>query len=572
MNLAYFREIIALMGKFSNRLPIVLIFGVILGIIDILGLGLVAQFVGAILGGSENNIPQLSYLSGISASGHFTGALLVLIFLMRACLGISSYWYINNISGKIEANLKSELLLHYQQMPYEDRIKRGEAELVNAINLWATQYGRFVLIPLARFISDSLIGLMILIFLAYASFISLLTFCGLIGFVALIYDLTLKKRGQTYAKIFRSMSTQVVSDVQQGLEGYKEIHAFELEDFFQKRIRTSTDRMCSALAKANTISQSPRFIIEAVVVLFVVVSLYMSRHSPSQTTALLPVLAMFAVGGIRIVGLATLASSIVFNLRLYRPIVKQLAADHAKSSINYHRDTVTKKNIKFEKLEVSDLTFAYRASFHPILNNVSFACTAGENLAIVGSSGCGKTTLVDLLLGIIQPGTGSIQVICEGGDNRSNLVGIATYLSQTTFLLNDSLRRNIALGSEDADIDDARVIAALNKAKLMPFTANLDMLLGDRGGKISGGQRQRVALARAFYLNRNVLILDEATNALDLQTETEIIKDLLALRNEITLIVVTHRPEIAKLFSRRLIFSEGKLTHSSSEEKLAYSS
>lgn len=553
----YIRQIISLMGKYSSRVPVLLAFGVLLGCIDIFGLGLVAQFVGSILGGTDNTIPALPYFSLTGDSGQLVGMLLVFIFIIRAILGVISYWYINSVSGKVEANLKANLLLHYQQMPYEERMKRGEAELVNAINLWATQYGRFVLIPLARFTSDALIGLMILAFLAYASFVSLLIFCVLIGFVAVVYDLTLKKRGQTYARIFRSMSTQVVSDVQQGLEGYKEIRSFELENFFQKRIQESADTMCSALAKANTISQSPRLIIEAVVVLFVVVSLYMSQQSLSQTTGLLPILAMFAVGGIRIVSLTSLASSIVFNLRLYKPVVTQLAADYAQAT-NTHLQT-TAQNGQFEQLDVNGLHFTYRNAVRAALHDISFRCKAGENLAIVGPSGSGKTTLVDLLLGILAPTSGSISVRCSDG-TRANLVGVASYLSQTTFILNDTLRRNVALGLPDTAIDDARVIAALQKAKLPQFanTHSLDMPLGDRGGKISGGQRQRVALARAFYLGRNVLILDEATNALDLATETEIVKDLLDLKNEITLIAITHRPEIAKLFTRKLELADGR--------------
>lgn len=553
----YVRQIILLMGRYSKRVPLLLVFGVILGAIDILGLGLVAQFLGAVLGGSINPVSNM-FVNGLElVPVEVIGVSLIFVFSLRACLGAYSYWYINNISGKVEAALKARLLLHYQRMPYERRIARGESDLLNAINLWTTQYVRFVLVPLARLVSELLISLMVFIFLAKISFIFLVSFCTLIGFVALAYDLALKRRGQAYAKIFRRLSTQVVADVQQGLEGFKEIRAFRLERYFQQRIFASAKEMCSALAKANTISQSPRLIIEAVVVSFVVASLFMTQNMSARATDALPVLAMFAVAGMRVVSLASLASSIVFNLRLYRPVVAQLVEDHtvavSENEINDGRSLGD-----FKVLEVVNLGFTYLNAAKPALQGISFSCESGEHLVIVGPSGSGKTTLIDLLLGILKPTSGNINVLCSESA-QPTFVGLASYLSQNTFILNDSLRRNVALGLTDEEIDDARVISALLKAKLPQF-ANaefLDLSLGDRGCRISGGQRQRVALARAFYLGRNVLILDEATNALDLETETEIVKDLLDLRNEITLIAITHRPEIAKLFARKLSLVDG---------------
>lgn len=559
--LRYIRTIISLMGKHSRQLPILLGFGIVLGIIDILGLGFVAQFVSVVLGGGAK--PAISIplaFDTFAASGYILGGLLVVIFLVRAALGVLSFWYINSVAGRVEADLKATLLLDYQRMAYETRVARGESELVNAINLWTSQYVRVVLLPFARSMSEALIGIMILMFLGYASLTSLLLFALLIGTVGVVYDISLRRRGQNYAKTFRAISTQVVSDVQQGLEGYKEIRVFGLEEFFQKRIKSSADIMCSALAKANTISQSPRLIIEAVVVVFVVASLYFAGAALGDTTHLLPVLAMFAVGGMRIVSLASLVSSTIFNLRLYRPMVTQLAADYAQASLSVHKGGVLHDR-RLVQIEVDGLDFSYRNAPRRALQNISFRCLAGENLAIVGPSGSGKTTLIDLLLGILEPTSGAINVHCVGGVQHT-LVGVASYLPQTTFILNDSLRRNVALGLADEEVDDARVISALQKAKLPQFanTQSLDMSLGDRGCRISGGQRQRVALARAFYLGRNVLILDEATNALDLETETEIVKDLLDLRNEITLIAITHRPEIAKLFARKLMLVDGMLS------------
>lgn len=552
----YIQKIYLLMGACSNRAPGLIFFGVILGLIDIFGLGLIAQLVGFAVATPTTGLPQIPFLHGAVFQFHTLSILLLFAFALRAILGIYSSWYINSTSAKVEVDIKSKLLNIYQQMPYEERLGRGEAELVTAINLWSTQYVRFILNPLSRLFSDALISSIIIVFLAYSSITYLLIFCISIFVFAWLYDVLLKRRGQNYAKIYHGRSSQVVSDVQQGLEGYKEIVSLGLNRFFHERIQESATHMTISWAKSHTIGQSPRLVLDVALVFFLVLGLFVNSLDKTSGHNPLPILAMFAIGGMRIMSLASLASSTIFNLRLYRPAVDQLTEDLSHQCAKDPSKINERSN--FESLLVSNISFQYQSALRPALSSVSFACHKGESLAIIGSSGSGKTTLVDLLLGILEPSSGSIKVQ-YANEIRKDMLGLASYLSQTPFILNDSLRRNIALGILDQDIDDALVIAALQKAKL-PHLANIDalgMALGDRGAKLSGGQRQRVILARAFYLGRKVLILDEATNALDLDTETEIVKDLLALDGDTTVIAITHRPEIAALFPRKIMLHNG---------------
>jgi len=258
--------------------------------------------------------------------------------------------------------------------------------------------------------------------------------------------------------------------------------------------------------------------------------------------------------------LVSLATTTISNLRLYRGVVTQLAEDlRGDMALDTAPPTAPSAG-EFVSLETSALSFTYEGSTHPALRGTSFTLRSGDALAIIGESGAGKTTLVDLLLGILHPTSGSIRVtITQNGITRQqdNFMGVACYLSQNAFVLNDSLRRNVALGVADADIDDAKIIAALRKAKLADYAKpeRLGDMMGDRGARLSGGQRQRVVLARAFYHGHKVMILDEATNAIDLPTEIEIVNDLLAMQPEITLITITHRPEIAKLCPHSLNLS-----------------
>lgn len=544
------------MGASRKRAFDLIFFGAILGFVDILGLSLIYRLVGVSLGSPRKVLPQIAFLHGVTVPLHILCFLVLIAYVLRAIIGIYSSWYINSTSARVETNIKSQLLAIYQEMPYEDRLYRGEAELATAINIWSTQYARFILNPLSRLIPDILIGLIIIAFLAYSSPVYFLLFSITILTFAWLYDLLLKQRGQNYASKYHIYSSQVVSDVQQGLEGYKEIFSLRLNRFFSERIRESANMMTLSWAKSHTIGQSPRLVLDISLILFFVLCFFVSYslRLPGQNP--LPTLATFSIGGMRILSVASLASSTIFNLRLYKPAVDHLAEDlsHKGKSLpgNYNKIS------QFESLQVDNLFFQYKSTSRPVLSGISFECKKGESLAIVGSSGSGKTTLVDLLLGVLSPSSGSI-IVRYNNSVRKDLLGLASYLPQTPFILNDSLRRNIAIGLLDHDIDDFRVIEALRKAKL-PHLANPDALsgsLGDRGAKLSGGQRQRVALARAFYFDRKVLILDEATNALDLATETEIVRDLIALDTDITLIVITHRPDIASLLNRTIILHNG---------------
>jgi ATP-binding cassette, subfamily B, bacterial len=226
------------------------------------------------------------------------------------------------------------------------------------------------------------------------------------------------------------------------------------------------------------------------------------------------------------------------------------------------------------EVEFDDVRFAYPGRPKlPTLNGISFRAAPGETIAIVGPSGAGKSTLVDLLLGLLEPTAGRITV--DGRDIVSALgswqrhIG---YVPQEPFLLDDTIRRNVAFGIADAEVDDRRVTTALRRAQLGEFVAGLrdglDTLLGERGTRLSGGQRQRVAIARALYHDPEVLVFDEATSALDTTTERELIDSLEALRGVKTLVVIAHRLSTVRRCDRLALLRDGRLAAVGSYDEL----
>jgi ATP-binding cassette subfamily C protein len=207
------------------------------------------------------------------------------------------------------------------------------------------------------------------------------------------------------------------------------------------------------------------------------------------------------------------------------------------------------------------LGFRYFSGGDYVLKDIDLNFKQGEYILLLGNSGSGKSTLLDLFLGILKPTKGTILI----NDDISipNLADFSSYIPQEIFLIDDTILKNIAIGENESEIDINKVNAAIKNSRLDSYVNSLPMGLnsriGDRGAQLSGGQRQRIALARAFYSNKQIIFLDEATSAIDLQTETEILNELLSMKGRITLFVVSHRSEISSYFDKVFLLENGSV-------------
>ena len=209
---------------------------------------------------------------------------------------------------------------------------------------------------------------------------------------------------------------------------------------------------------------------------------------------------------------------------------------------------------------------------HNALHNISIEIKSGDSIGIIGVSGSGKTTLIDTLLGLLAPQDGKIFYNNNlMADSLKEWRSQVAYLPQQVFLIDNTLRHNVALGLEDNEIDDDALHKALHKAQLSGLIDQLEQgvntMIGENGVRLSGGQRQRIALARAFYHNRNVLVLDEATSALDNETESEIVEEIRRLKGKVTMIVIAHRHSTIEHCDRIFRLEEGRIVKSKESEK-----
>jgi ABC-type bacteriocin/lantibiotic exporter with double-glycine peptidase domain len=559
---SYLFEIYFLAGKKVRKLKLIFILFLLIGAFDLIGLSLIGQFVALAFGANSQLLDANFKLDDSDKT--IVGFLLIVVFACKTVLGVWSNKRIFSTAAEVEANLRIQLLQKFLCMSYQNWSRRNSSEYINAINVWVPQYSRLVLMSLIRVVAESVVACLILSFLFLVDPIAFSILLGLITGVAILYDRLLRRKNKTYADRFKAVSALVITDVRQAMDGFKEIRILGAEKFFVTRISNNSTELCSAQASSNTISNSAKYFLEFAVVVFAVLVPLAASDSSERAVDIVPILAIFGAGAMRLVSLFSLFTSALTQLTFYRQIVHSLYSDLNQNQIFKLESNLIISGDNFKKVRIKNLSFKYIEGTNYVLQNVDLEINRGDKIIFSGRSGGGKSTLIDLMLGIISPSEGSIDVVGIENKLLGHHVGAySVYLPQSTFLIDDSIRRNIALGQEDKLIDDIRLNIAIKRTRLAEVIDALPMgintVIGDRGIRLSGGQRQRIALARAFYFGKTILFLDEATSAIDASNEEAILSDLLTDAEDLTIIYITHRVEMAFKFDRHYEVNGGKV-------------
>jgi ABC-type multidrug transport system fused ATPase/permease subunit len=310
------------------------------------------------------------------------------------------------------------------------------------------------------------------------------------------------------------------------------------------------------------VQRVPAYLVELWGVLGLLVVVFAMLLQGKSSVAIVSSLGLFVGASFRFVPALNRIMIASQTLKLSKPAIDVV---YKEVSQNVEGQTA-KQRIPFtSELKFNDISFSYDPQLAHVLRNVSLTLTAGESLGIVGQSGAGKTTLVDLLLGLLAPTSG--QVIVDGKVidlTKSSWQSEVGYVPQEIFLIDDTIRNNIAFGIAAHEISEAKIEKSIATAQLTDFVNGLpdglDTVTGERGVRLSGGQRQRIGIARALYHEPSLLVLDEATSALDLETESDFIETLEAIHHQITMIIVSHRMSTLKYCDRIVRLEGGALT------------
>jgi ABC-type multidrug transport system fused ATPase/permease subunit len=385
-----------------------------------------------------------------------------------------------------------------------------------------------------------------------------------LGGLTIGFHLVVRRKVRRYGITQQAEQSQRIKSINQGLGGIKEIKVLGREGYFAQAFAGHERAFAEVSRYAMVLNQMPRLFMETVAFSALFLGVAGVLLAGGQTATLLPTLALFAVAAVRLMPSANRILGSITRISYYRPSIDVVCADAqaGPAEVPTRMPTAT---VGFERdITLRSMYYTYPGAKTPSLQGVDLTIPKGASVALMGPSGAGKTTLADIILGLLQPGSG--QVLVDGVDVRE-MTGAwqrhLGYIPQTIYLSDDSIRRNVAFGIPDALIDDKRVWAALALAQLKTYVEalpdGLDAVVGERGVSLSGGQRQRVGIARALYHDPDVLVLDEATSALDADTEREIAQAIDSLAGRKTLIIIAHRQATIEKCSLRFQLHNGKV-------------
>jgi ABC-type multidrug transport system fused ATPase/permease subunit len=390
-----------------------------------------------------------------------------------------------------------------------------------------------------------------------------------LGFAGAIYFFFVQHRSLGWGKLMVMASEARLRSVKEPMRGIKTVKVFNLENYFAQQVNMHSRVYLDVLLKQGMIQAAPRLFLEILLVSGAMLAMVLALTAGHEPQNIVPAMALFGVATIRILPLVTKMLQTLQNIRYSESALATLYEDmnslsdqpsiHSMNSTDY-----------FESLSFRNVTFSYPCAPRKAINSANLDIRSGEQIALVGLSGAGKTTLADLLLGLLKPEEG--QIIHNGQPCNNVPDGLFAYVPQEPFIIHDSLRRNIALGLADHLIDESALMSAVEAAALSSLVKKLpyglETLMGEDGKGLSGGERQRLGIARALYRDASVLIMDEPTSSLDTLTEAEILTTITSLRGRKTVILIAHRLSSIKSFDRIVFIDDGRVAASGTFREL----
>lgn len=572
---------IALLGDNVKKLPFIICLFLIASLIDLLGVGLIGPYVAMILdtdmqaqiGSQINNFFNIQ-LDSQSILKWFS-IFILLAFFVKMLVGVFVSYAIIRFSEKQGLYLKFKLMKIYQFMPYRKSINRNSADYVYRIQNLTNSYVNSVLARSLKIISDILVAIILFVFLAYQNIFVLLSLLLLLLIIIGGYDALFKSKLKTYSVEMNEAGRDVLRSVNEAMDGLKEIRILGKESLFFNFVKQSAQKHSSILIKSNTIGYVPRYLLEFSFIFFVVIISSVYLFSAGNINEFIPLMAMFAAAALRLLPSAASISSNLSIIRAGRNAVDLLFEDYQNKDWQDNKTVARgdKKIGDFASLQLENVDFAYTSNAHKALNNISLTIQNGDAVGLIGHSGAGKTSLVDLILGLLDPAHGRVKVNgIELSECSKDWHKKIAYIPQDIFLLDATFEMNIVFEKNAENIDREKLQRAIEKASLSDVVralpSGLQTKIGERGIRLSGGQRQRVALARAFYHDREFLIMDEATNALDEATEKRIINEIKKLKGNITMIVIAHRMSTVQHCNKIIELKEGQIVNQTDFEKV----
>lgn len=545
-----------ILDKHDKRMVILLIIMAIIGsVLELGGVTIFMPFVNIIM--SPDYIEKNVILSRTYQRGGFTSVVGYELFL---CVIIIFIYVIKNIyliiqkdityrfSFRIQKELATKLLDSYMKQPYTFHLRKNVAELQRALQEDVANFSQFVMQTM-ELIAEVCVCALIGIYLLTVSKTITIVVVGLLVICVLGFAAGTKRMSKGLGKDCQIYKAKIYQWINQSMGGIKEVKILNRESYFLESYNSYYEKYAKALKTLKLIGMIPKYIVEAVCMTGLVIAIIIKiLFGEADMIYFIPQLTVFATAAFRLMpsvgrinGYLTQMISAMPSIDLVYHDLREV--EDYQEVIKSHDDM----ELKFSnQIQVRDVSYRYPDGIEDIFSHANLVIPKGKTVGFIGPSGAGKTTMVDIILGLLRPTEG---IVCtDGVDIHKNLdswhkqIG---YIPQTIYLADDTIRANVAFGVHENEIDDEAVMRAIKQAQMDEFISSLPedirTFVGDRGVRLSGGQRQRIGIARALYHDPEILVLDEATSALDNETETAVMESIDSLKGTKTMIIIAHR-------------------------------
>ncbi|MCH5256709.1 MAG: ABC transporter ATP-binding protein [Lachnospiraceae bacterium] len=557
-----YNKLMVLLDKKQKNKMIFLIFLMLIGaILETLGVSSIYPVMNVVI--EENAIEKHAYLQFVCQVFSIDNTRDLTVFVMSSLIAIFA---IKNIflffQQKVQLKFvytnqfatSRRMMINFMQRPYEYYLNADTAVIQRNITSDVNNmYG--LILALLQLISEMIVFVFLVAVSLISDFWMSVTVTVLIVIVLIVIKCILKPIMKKAGEENQDFYSGLYKWIEQSVMGIKEIKIAGRESYFINEYSKCGAGYVGAVQKYNLYNATPRLLIETVAIAGMILYVMWQVLSGTEVSSIMPQLTVLALVAMRLIPCANRINNHLTSIAYFEPffmgVSDNLQEEIRDESIDYSAETylkkvdITKLPVK-NKIELKNITYKYPNTNTLIFDNADMEIPVGKSVGIVGTSGAGKTTVVDILLGLLQLQSG--EILADGVEVREHYQGWLKnigYIPQTIFMIDSSIRKNVAFGYADEDIDDEKVWEALREAQLDEFVRGLpeglDTSIGERGIRISGGQRQRIGIARALFEDPEVLVLDEATSALDNETEAAIMDSINMLQGRKTLIIIAHR-------------------------------
>ena len=579
------RYLALLSPRHRRNLALVGLLMLVAAVLEGLGLGLLIPFLHAMLqpdpAALEGPLGRLWSLLGEPDATRFmlwmSGGLVV-AFVIKTLVSLFATWARSRIVFALYREFAARILSTYLTRPYTFHLEHNSAELLRRVSEDTLRFFSAYVMAGLIFVAELLVILVVVTGLVVIEPALTLLSAAFLTFMATVVLRRLKHATTRYGHERQAELARMYQWIQQGLGGIKETQVLGAQPFFVERFDRHSRGFAEAQRKQAVLTAIPKGVFELAVVLLMCAAVILLRTRAMPIEQMLPTLVFFGAAAIRLAPSAIRAVDAINTIRntqssadAIEDALREIATAPQPGRVLAHGGG---ERIRLgQRLELRDVTYRYPNAHRPALDGVSLSIDAGSTVGFVGATGAGKTTIVDLVLGLLSPDDGALLV--DGEVINDRLIqwrrGLG-YVPQFIYLSDLSIRENVAFGVPEGSIDDERVWQALRSAQLAEHVAQLpdglDTIVGERGVRLSGGQRQRIGIARALYHDPELLVLDEATSALDSDTESRVSAAIESLHGQRTILLIAHRLSTVRSCDRIHVMDNGRVVDSGTYDEL----